>query len=316
MKTLIIVLVVVAGISAFALYPSPEVMPSKLNEMQAFRDSVSKVIEPELPSEVTKNLVIYSQEDLIGDWVGWVESLDSIKTEYMEDEYYHPWYFTNLHIDKFNDDKVVGYLVVNGLKKEIGGTVKYNEGVYSMNLNTPGDLRYSCSATISEMDSVLSIINVHLSGANDFEMEKRLFAYDPESSVNDIDWPFIDDSNKKIIRDFYVDENGDTTVYELDSYFTNTDAAYKYNTSKELLTESDVENMKKGDILVLRNSIFARHGYIFKDQKFMNYFGYAPWYVPCQTEVAHELTDLELKNIDLLLRYEEHAEEYYDVFGR
>jgi hypothetical protein len=40
------------------------------------------------------------------------------------------------------------------------------------------------------------------------------------------------------------------------------------------------------------------------------------WYVPVRTSIEHELSDTEIKNIELLLRYEEHAKEFYDVFGR
>ncbi len=34
------------------------------------------------------------------------------------------------------------------------------------------------------------------------------------------------------------------------------------------------------------------------------------------TDVRNELTELEKKNIDLIKRYEEHAEKYYDEYGR
>ena len=40
------------------------------------------------------------------------------------------------------------------------------------------------------------------------------------------------------------------------------------------------------------------------------------WYIPISTDVRAELTELEKENIDLLKRYEEHAEQYYDHFGR
>jgi hypothetical protein len=38
--------------------------------------------------------------------------------------------------------------------------------------------------------------------------------------------------------------------------------------------------------------------------------------MPVSTDVRTKLTDTELKNIDLIKRYEEHAEKYYDVYGR
>ena len=48
--------------------------------------------------------------------------------------------------------------------------------------------------------------------------------------------------------------------------------------------------------------------YIFDD--------YVDWYMPVKTNILADLTDLEKQNIDLLKRYENHAEKYYDVFGR
>lgn len=315
MKTLAIVLVVIAGISAYALFPSKEIMPSRLDEMQAFRDSAAKVIVEESSAEVTKNLVIYSQDDLVGDWVGWVESADSIYSEEMKD-YYSRWFFTNLHIEKFEGNNVSGYVILNGAKKKMNGTLMQAEGMYNILISSIEDAKYSWTASISAMDSILSVRPSYSDSNDPHEFEKRLFAYSSESSTNDIEWPYIDDSNFQVLKESYIEENGDTTFYEYQAYFATTEAVFEINSSHVLLTEKEVENMKKGDIFILRNSIFARHGYIFKDEKLMNYFGYAPWYVPCQTEVAHELTDIELKNIDLLLRYEEHAEAYYDVFGR
>ena len=68
---------------------------------------------------------------------------------------------------------------------------------------------------------------------------------------------------------------------------------------------------------MIRNAIFARHGYSFKNRK-MRYFidQLVNWYMPVSTDIRDELTELELANIDLLKRYEEHRERYYDAFGR
>ena len=46
------------------------------------------------------------------------------------------------------------------------------------------------------------------------------------------------------------------------------------------------------------------------------YFEQFDWYMPVFGDVKDELTEIEKKNIDLLLRYEQNAEEYYDNFGR
>ena len=83
-----------------------------------------------------------------------------------------------------------------------------------------------------------------------------------------------------------------------------------------MLTKSDVENLKKGDIVIIRNTIYARHGYSFKNQPLRVFFDAQDWYIPVHTDVKSELTDIEKDNIKLLLRYERNAKEYYDYFGR
>ena len=67
---------------------------------------------------------------------------------------------------------------------------------------------------------------------------------------------------------------------------------------------------------ILRNSIFARHGFAFRDKQLRMYFEQFNWYMPVFGDVKDELTEIEKENIDLLLRYEKNAEEYYDTFGR
>lgn len=88
------------------------------------------------------------------------------------------------------------------------------------------------------------------------------------------------------------------------------------NISLELLTEEDVENQSKQRLRILRNIIYARHGYSFKNKDVREFFESYDWYVPFSTDVRSELTDIEKTNIALIKRYETYAEDYYDDFGR
>lgn len=73
----------------------------------------------------------------------------------------------------------------------------------------------------------------------------------------------------------------------------------------------------KGNLEIIRNAIYARHGYSFKTRRVRFIFDqFVPWYMPVSTDVRNELTELEKKNINLIKRYEEHAEKYYDEYGR
>jgi hypothetical protein len=46
------------------------------------------------------------------------------------------------------------------------------------------------------------------------------------------------------------------------------------------------------------------------------FFDAQEWYMPISTDVKEKLTDIEKKNIQLLLQFEKNATEYYDTFGR
>lgn len=81
-------------------------------------------------------------------------------------------------------------------------------------------------------------------------------------------------------------------------------------------TKEDVENMYKGNLGVIRNSIYARHGYSLRSRKMRYVLDQIEWYIPISVDIRSKLTPLEKKNIDLLKRYEQHANTYYDSFGR
>ena len=76
-----------------------------------------------------------------------------------------------------------------------------------------------------------------------------------------------------------------------------------------LLTDEDLApHANNADKLrLLRNEIFARHGYIFKDADLDEHFRAQPWYEPKSQNVDNLLTDVDKKNIERLLVAEEQA---------
>ena len=95
-----------------------------------------------------------------------------------------------------------------------------------------------------------------------------------------------------------------------------TEVIYRINASNTLLKKKDVENLKKGDLTIIRNTIYARHGYSFKNRPLRVFFDAQSWYIPVHTNIKSDFTEIEKENIKLLLRYEKNAIEYYDYFGR
>jgi hypothetical protein len=86
--------------------------------------------------------------------------------------------------------------------------------------------------------------------------------------------------------------------------------------SVRLLKTSDVENLGADELQMMRNEIFARHGYCFSKKELRQMFENEAWYVPNTTDIKGYLTDVEKKNIALIKRYEKYAEEYGDEYGR
>ena len=86
--------------------------------------------------------------------------------------------------------------------------------------------------------------------------------------------------------------------------------------STRLLKTADVENLSKEELSMMRNEIFARHGYCFSRKDMRQMFENEDWYIPNTVDIKGYLTDTEKKNIALIKRYEKYAEEYGDEYGR
>ena len=88
-------------------------------------------------------------------------------------------------------------------------------------------------------------------------------------------------------------------------------------TSTRRLTEKDVENVKKEDLWLMRNEIYARHGLSFNlTGEKAPPFGKLEWYMPVTLNVRGSLTDLEIANESLLQRYENYNKARATSFGR
>ncbi|MFT5819663.1 MAG: hypothetical protein ACI8ZM_000888 [Crocinitomix sp.] len=86
--------------------------------------------------------------------------------------------------------------------------------------------------------------------------------------------------------------------------------------SQRLLTEDDLNNLGEYELTEMRNEIYARHGYCFKNKEWRSVFESYDWYMPMGTDIRGKLTDVEVENIELIYDFESYLEEYYDGFGR
>ena len=97
--------------------------------------------------------------------------------------------------------------------------------------------------------------------------------------------------------------------------YNTTDGKYAF-ASENILNIPEIENMTKTDLRMMRNEMYARHGYSFKMKDMRAYFENQDWYMPMNTDVRNMLTPIEKKNEELIKRYEKYAQEYYDEYGR
>ena len=67
--------------------------------------------------------------------------------------------------------------------------------------------------------------------------------------------------------------------------------------SQRLLSADELYGYSARELKIMRNEIYARHGYIFKTADMRSYFARQPWYVGRYAEVNSMLSRIEQRNI-------------------
>lgn len=241
--------------------------------------------------------------ELIGYYVGMFEA-----AEY--DENKKPMWSNkiNISVDHIAGNKIVGHSVVAGNARPFEGEIENEDGLWMVDVKEPGDDKYDGKFSFAihsdgSMKGQWYANNKSLAVTKrEYDLEKKTFKYDANNGI-----PTFEEFTS--VYDSYNEETGQEEVL--------TDDCTRLNASVKALKKEDIENLYKGDLEVIRNAIYARHGYSFKNRKMRFFFdNNVDWYIPMSTDVRGDLTDLEVKNIDLIKRYEQHADRYYDSFGR
>jgi hypothetical protein len=73
-------------------------------------------------------------------------------------------------------------------------------------------------------------------------------------------------------------------------------------TGSRKLTEEDVKGKTKHELRIMRNEIYARHGYIFQNLELREHFMQRPWYKPTTINVT--FNDIEEYNIRFIKLHE------------
>ncbi|TPG42229.1 YARHG domain-containing protein [Flavobacterium pectinovorum] len=268
--------------------------------------------------------------DLYGSWVGDFIAAERDTTREAKENYSNK---INIVIKKITADEVTGQSIVAGNSRPLKGFMRRTGNTFYFTLKEPGDDKNDGVFTFEiQKDTLLVGTWTANNGKKEvtkrkFTLYKQEFKYNPNAMLPEGD-PYVDFENSKEELVTNVEDQEDTEEGE-DS--TNTKKAEPYmetvyriasekistiNSSTQKLKESDVKNLKKIDLEILRNTIFARHGLTFKTKTVRQFFDDVEWYVPIATNVDDQLTTVEKENIVLLKRFEKYAEDNYDSFGR
>jgi hypothetical protein len=256
--------------------------------------------------------------DLYGNWVGdfVVSEADStvLETEYMASNK------INIVIKKIENGNVYGQSIVAGNLRQLVGTIVDNADEFVINLNEPGERKddgeFEFTIQNDTLDGIWYVNNRKFPvWERKYKLTKQPFKYNPKLMLPEKD-NYIDYFSMKSDSTKYANDDGTEETYYEDTYRMASGIIAKLNASTTLLKESDVKNLKRLELEIIRNTIFARHGYTFKKKSFRQFFDPVDWYIPVTDNMSGKLTLTEQQNIILLNRFQKYAEDNYDSFGR
>ena len=255
--------------------------------------------------------------ELYGNWVG-----DFVAKVYDTTSNFVYVNKINIVIKKIEGNKVFGQSIVAGNSRPITGEFRHVADSLIFTMKEPGDKKDDGKFEFSIKNNVLNgtwFANNKKQAVTQrtFKLKKQSFEYNPNLMLPE-DEAYIDYYSEKI--DTIVETQTDSTsvpeTYYQETYRSAGDVITKINSSTKKLTENDLKNLKKLELEILRNTIYARHGYTFKKKSYRQFFDTVEWYIPVSENVDAKLTALEKANIKLLERFEQYAEDNYDSFGR
>ncbi|MDL2143076.1 YARHG domain-containing protein [Flavobacterium tructae] len=273
---------------------------------------MTKDINKDLPKEI--------RTDLYGSYVGDFTILERDTTRPEKENYINK---INIVIKKITSSKVIGQSIVAGNSRPLTGTMTTKGSTLRFILKEPGDDKNDGVFDFEiKNDTLLTGIWVANNPKKEvskrkFELIKKEFKYDPNVMLPE-DGMYIDYENprEEQVTNLEGEEGEEAETYIEAVFRAASESIMTINSSTQKLKESDLKNLKKIDLEILRNTIFARHGLTFKTKTVRQFFDSVEWYIPVSDNVNNELTSTEKDNIVLLKRFEKYAEDNYDSFGR
>ena len=227
----------------------------------------------------------------------------------------------SIKINRITKDSVWGQSIVNGNQRPFRGI--FNEITKHFVLDEPGsdktDGRFEVTVAADSLTGKWVAYNKAKvkSPTKAVKLIKKEFVYNPNFMLDENTTDLVDWSSSKEVKGSYKNpESGKTENYTDSQNRSGSDAVFKINASKKALTEKELKNLRKLDLEIIKNAIYARHGYSFKKETFRNFFEQTDWYIPVSNDVEKDLTPMEKTNVEMLGRFIAYAEDKYDTFGR
>ncbi len=177
-----------------------------------------------------------------------------------------------------------------------------NGRVYDFMANCDLSVMQINSGSYKSSDGKIYYIDAMNKSSKGFEST----TYDISEYMSDDEWEFTCDIKfgNQVVRTapakefFKVDSKGNKTasIGKLTKYFPTDKERYPF-TSTQIVTEELLNSTSKADLKIMRNEIFARHGYIFSTDAMKKHFGAQSWYKPTSSNVDKLLNEVEKINI-------------------
>lgn len=259
-------------------------------------------------------------QELYGIYTGAFSGYYKVSTD--EDEYEdYESKRLSLKINRITKDSVWGQSIVNGNQRPFRGV--FNDKTNHFVLDEPGsdktDGRFEVNLSADSLTGNWVAFDKSKVKAptKTVKLIKKAFVYNPNFMLDPENTDLVDWTTSKEVKNSYKDEEtGNTETYSNSLNRSGTEAIFQINGSKQSLTEKELKNLRKLDLEIIKNAIYARHGYSFKKQTFRSFFEQTDWYIPVSNDVEKELTPMEKSNIAMLTRFIAYAEDKYDSFGR
>ena len=282
-------------------------------EKKVVKNAPAKVVEKEIMTE------------LYGSWVGDFIVKERDTTRPVSEMYINK---INISIKKITESEVTGQSVVAGNSRMLKGKITKEGNRVHFTLKEPGDDKNDGIFDFEIKNDTLLVGTWTANNAKkevtkrSFELTKKEFKYNPNAMLPE-EGIYVDYQNPKAAEvkntnEVTEDAEGEEMDYDMDDslYRVASESIMKLNSSTQKLKESDLKNLKKIDLEILRNTIFARHGLTFKTKTVRQFFDQVEWYIPVSGNVDNQLTSIEKENIAILKRFEKYAIDNYDTFGR